>query len=84
MDGMIVMLVWLAGMIVHVSHQEEMRQRAKQYQPHNNHSTEGNLQEKDGCQPQNGKQTAKQHDPDMTFIHMNLPSFIPPVCKAGG
>jgi len=77
MDGMIVMLVRLAVVIVHVAHHEKMSQRAKQCQPHIDDCIDGDFQEQDSCQTQNGKQAAKQHDPDMTFIHVNLPLPFP-------
>jgi len=77
MDGMIVMLIRLSVMIVHIAHHEKMRQRAKQRQPHIRYSIDGDIQEKDGCQARNGKQATKQHDPDMTFIHVNLPLPLP-------
>jgi len=77
MDGMILMLVRLAVVIVHVAHHEKMRQRAKQRQPHIDDCIDGDFQEQDGCQTQNGKQATQQHDPDMTLIHMNLPLPFP-------
>ena len=74
---MIVMLIRLAVVIVHVAHHEKMSQRAKQCQPHIDDCIDGDFQEQDSCQTQNGKQAAKQHDPDMTFIHVNLPLPFP-------
>lgn len=72
---MIVLLIELAVVIVHTAHHEKMRQRAKQCQPHIDHRIDGDFQEEDGCQAQNGEQAAKQHDPDVSFINTNLPSF---------
>ena len=71
------MLIWLAVVIMHIAHHEEMRQRAKQCQTHIDDCIDGDFQEQDGCQAQNGKQAAKQHDPDVTFIHLDLPSPVP-------
>lgn len=83
MVGMIVKLVWLAGMRMHGAHQEEMRQGTKQHQPHNNHGADGDLQEQDGCQSQNREQTAKQQDPDMTPVHSCPPLSIPCERRSG-
>ncbi|MBE0681518.1 MAG: hypothetical protein IH589_06355 [Anaerolineales bacterium] len=83
MDGMIVMLIRLVVVIVHVTHHEKMRQRAKQCEPHIDDCIDGNFQEKDGCQTQNGKQAAKQHNSNVTFIHVNLPLPFPFYSRKG-
>jgi len=62
--------------IVHIAHHEEMRKRAKQRQSNINNSVDRDFQEKYCRQAKDGKQTAKQHDPDVTFIHLKLLSNL--------
>lgn len=74
---MIVMLIRLAVVIVHVAHHEKMRQRAKQSQPNIHNRADWYLQEQYRRQPDEREQTAKQHDPNMSFVHLNLLSAAP-------
>jgi hypothetical protein len=69
MRRVIVMLRWLVGMIVHVAHHKEMCERAKQCQSNIDYSIDRDIKQKYRRQPDDGKQTAKQHDPEMTLIH---------------
>jgi len=71
------MLRWWVGMIVHVAHHKEMRERTEQRQPDIDYSIDRNLEQQHCRQPDDGEQTAEQHDPEMTLIHLDLLSTIP-------
>jgi hypothetical protein len=67
----------LIAMIVHVAYHKGVSQRAQQKQPKIEDGISRYVEYEDCRQPKNGQQTAKQHYPDVTFIHLILLSAIP-------
>jgi predicted metal-dependent hydrolase len=69
MDMFVVLLI--AMTVPHSTHQEKVREWAQQKQAIIDGRIHRYFEEVDCRQPNDGKQTAKQHDPEMAFIHSN-------------
>lgn len=85
-SSLLVRFVRSTDIVMHITHHQEMCKRAEQNQPDIHNRADRYLQKQDRREPKDGKQTAKQHDPDVTFIHLNLLlsiiRFVYPPCLA--
>lgn len=54
----------------HLTHHKKVRNGAKQDQSEIQDVIRGDIEQKDCRQPDDRKQTAKQHEPDVTFVHL--------------
>lgn len=64
-------------MPVHIAHHKQVSDWAKQNQSEIKHSIRRDTEQVDGRQPDERKQTTKQHKPEVTLVHLNLLSAVP-------
>jgi hypothetical protein len=62
--------------VPHLTHHEEVCKWAKQNQTEIQDSVRWYFEQEDCRQSDDGEQTAKQHDPDVTFIHFIFPYSV--------
>ena len=73
--GMFVLLPSVM-VVTHWTHHEKVGNWAKQDQAEIKNSIRGDIEQEDCRQPDKREQTAKQHNPDVAFVHLNLLSSI--------
>jgi hypothetical protein len=78
-----VFTVFVLVVIVHPAHHEKMCQRTQQKQSNIEDRIYRYFEQKDCRQPDDGKQAAKQQDPEIALVHSRLSLSIPYERRSG-